>query len=472
MMATAGLVVTGDDIPTAFDRFRDRITFPIRDRRGRVIAFGARALDPQARAKYLNSPETPLFHKGNILYNLDQAREAAHGLGRLILVEGYMDVIALAGAGIDYAVAPLGTALTPDQLKLIWRIVPDPVLCFDGDNAGQLAAYRAVDTALPLLQPGHFLKFSFLPPGQDPDDVVNAGGKQMMDRLVDSADALSQVLWQREREKSGLSTPEQRAAFEDRLQKAVEYIRDPAMRAHYRSDYKNRLRDLWRSGAGAEGKSASTGRKGYKRQGGAGEPWRVGGRNPYKSAGPSPHLRHLVRSGMNRPVSEPRERLMLMMLVNYPHLVADNLDTLAELEFESREFDRLRKAILDVIVLEKTLDRTLLRDQLCQRGFERMLKGFENRTTHRSDWFAFADAAQEDVTKAWRHIVALHMKSVTQRRALEAAQQEFAENPTEATLAYLNEVGEHIRSTAGEEAWIDSFGEASGHGGGSPFDQA
>src|SRR6202045_3471302 len=166
-MVEAGLLVSGDDIPVPWDRFRDRVMFPIADLRGRVIAFGGRALEKDAPAKYLNSPETPLFHKGATLYNIAAARAAAHKGAALIAVEGYVDVIAMVQAGYDATVAPLGTALTTEQLGLLWKMADEPMLCFDGDDAGRRAAYRAVDLAMPRLKPGKSLKFALLPQGQD-----------------------------------------------------------------------------------------------------------------------------------------------------------------------------------------------------------------------------------------------------------------------------------------------------------------
>src|SRR6202045_116327 len=166
-MVEAGLLIGGEDIPVPYDRFRDRVMFPITDFRDRVIAFGGRALEKDVPAKYLNSPETPLFHKGATLYNIASARAAAHKGAALIAVEGYVDVIAMVGAGFDAAVAPLGTALTADRLALLWKTGGEPMLCFDGDDAGRRAAYRAVDLAMPRLKPGKSLKFALLPQGQD-----------------------------------------------------------------------------------------------------------------------------------------------------------------------------------------------------------------------------------------------------------------------------------------------------------------
>src|SRR6476646_2727773 len=174
-MIEAGLLVAGDDIPVPYDRFRDRVMFPITDLRGRVIAFGGRALEKDVPAKYLNSPETPLFHKGDNLYNHQTARKATHDGASLIVVEGYVDVIAMVTAGFPGSVAPLGTALTENQLALLWKMADEPILCFDGDRAGQKAAYRAADLALPALLPGKSLRFALLPEGQDPDDLARSG---------------------------------------------------------------------------------------------------------------------------------------------------------------------------------------------------------------------------------------------------------------------------------------------------------
>ena len=175
-MIEAGLLIHGEEIAVPYDRFRDRIMFPIHDAGGRVIAFGGRALAKDAQAKYLNSPETALFHKGAILFNHHRARKAAHDGAPLIVVEGYIDVIAMASVGFEATVAPLGTALSAEQCELLWKMAEEPVLCFDGDRAGRKAAYRAIDMALPLIGPGRSLSFALLPEGEDPDDLARAGG--------------------------------------------------------------------------------------------------------------------------------------------------------------------------------------------------------------------------------------------------------------------------------------------------------
>ena len=231
----------GDDIPVPYDRFRDRVMFPITDARGRVIAFGGRALEKDVPAKYLNSPETPLFHKGDNLYNLATARQATHNGSPLIVVEGYVDVIAMVTAGFAGAVAPLGTALTENQLALLWKMADEPILCFDGDRAGQKAAYRAADLALPRLLPGKSLRFALLPEGQDPDDLARSGGRVAIEEVISAARPLADMLWSREIEGGSFATPERRAALEARIDELTNGIRDEVVRRYYRQDLAERL---------------------------------------------------------------------------------------------------------------------------------------------------------------------------------------------------------------------------------------
>jgi len=229
-MIAAGLLVASDDIPLPYDRFRDRVMFPIADLRGRVIAFGGRALEKDAQAKYLNSPETPLFHKGDNLYNHQTARKATHDGSALIVVEGYVDVIAMVTAGFPGSVAPLGTALTENQLALLWKMADEPILCFDGDRAGQKAAYRAADLALPALLPGKSLRFALLPEGQDPDDLARSGGRVAIEEVISAARPLVDMLWSREIEGGSFATPERRAALEARIGELSKGIRDEVVR--------------------------------------------------------------------------------------------------------------------------------------------------------------------------------------------------------------------------------------------------
>ena len=237
----AGLLVEPEDRSRQpWDRFRDRIMFPIHDGRGRLVAFGGRAMAKDAKAKYLNSPETPIFQKSKLLYNYHRARRAfsdpQNSARGLIVAEGYMDVIALARAGFTHAVAPMGTALTEDQLELLWRVGPEPILCFDGDKAGVRAAFRSIERALPLLRPGQSIRFAMLPDGQDPDDLIRASGPPAMQQVLNTAVPLVDMLWRREVDVEALNTPEAKAGLKSRLYKALDEIQNGDVKALYKTD--------------------------------------------------------------------------------------------------------------------------------------------------------------------------------------------------------------------------------------------
>ncbi len=246
LILAAGLAANPEGGGAPYDRFRGRIIFPIRDARGRAIALGGRAMDPGARAKYLNSPETELFDKGRSLYNHGPAREAAGKGQQLIVAEGYMDVIALAEAGFEATLAPLGTAITEEQLRLLWRIHPEPVIALDGDRAGLRAAMRLIDLALPLLEAGRALRFALMPEGQDPDDIIRTRGAGAMRRILEAAVPMVQLLWQRETEGKDFDSPERRAALDKSLREAIRRIRDPSIRSHYGQEINRMRRELFR----------------------------------------------------------------------------------------------------------------------------------------------------------------------------------------------------------------------------------
>ncbi|MBL8560973.1 MAG: DNA primase [Gemmobacter sp.] len=247
LMVATGMIAKGED-GSLYDRFRARVIFPIRDARGRAISLGGRSLDPNARAKYLNGPETELFDKGRNLFNHAPAREAA-GKGRpLIVGEGYMDVIAMVEAGFPAAVAPLGTAITEDQLRLMWRISPEPIITLDGDTAGQRAALRVIDLALPLLEAGQGLRFAVLPQGLDPDDLLKQKGAPALQEVLDQALPMVTLLWKRETEGQDFDSPERKAALDKRLRAALARIQDPSIRSHYGEDIKELRWSLFRRG--------------------------------------------------------------------------------------------------------------------------------------------------------------------------------------------------------------------------------
>lgn len=305
----AGLCVTPDDGGTPFDRFRGRIMFPIRDARGRCIAFGGRAMDPNARAKYLNSPETPLFDKGRSLYNHAPAREAAGKVQSLIVAEGYMDVIALAQAGFNHAVAPLGTAITENQLQLMWRISQEPIIALDGDTAGIRAARKLIDLALPLMEAGKSLRFVVLPEGQDPDDLLKASGPDAMQDLLDAAQPMVRLLWEREIDGKVFDSPERRAALDASLRAALSKIKDPSLRSHYAAAIKDLRAELF---APKHGNSVQQGGR-----------WSGNWRNKPPQTATSGTKSSLLGQKSTQDVSRIRECLILAAAIRNPKAALD-----------------------------------------------------------------------------------------------------------------------------------------------------
>jgi DNA primase len=457
-MIEAGLIVSGDDIPVAYDRFRDRIMFPIRDARGKVIAFGGRALSKDAPAKYLNSPETALFHKGRVLYNLDRARGPAHDAGAIIAVEGYVDVIAMHRAGLPYAVAPLGTALTEDQLALLWRIAPEPVLCFDGDAAGLRAAWRVVDLALPLLRPGHSLRIAVLPEGQDPDDLLKSAGAAALTAAVGEARPLADMLWQRALDENDRATPERRAQFERDLNARADRIGNATVRRHYLADFAERLDKLWR---GANGKRRLA--KGRRPPFATRHSPLAKSQKPWETpTPPSPQLRVLASASQPHRLAERRERMILLSAVNHPELLHEFLDELVAMELSSRELDTLRARIVDGAALGAGLEGSALKDHLTESGLGPLLERLETQARQLNEWFLGSGAAACDARTGIRQMIALHRKTVTLDRELRTAEAAFAADPTEENLMALNAVRDELSSHAGSEAQIEGFGAASG----------
>lgn len=448
-MARAGLVVAAPDIAVPFDRFRDRLIFPIADLRGRVIAFGARALQADQQPKYLNSPETELFHKGAVLFNLAAARRAAHDKGTVIVAEGYMDVIALAGAGFANAVAPLGTALTEEQLALLWRMTDEPVMCMDGDAAGRRAAYRLVDVALPALKPGKSLRFALLPDGQDPDDLVREAGPAAMEDVLARARPLSDLLWLREAEAGPLDTPERRAAFEARLRALVARIADTRVRRHYETSVFERLRHQFAPQTVRRERYSGPGRHGQAR--------RSGNSAPAASAS-------LARSLAGPAGAMPRrEAILLLALMNHPELLAERAETVAALELSAPALDRLRRGLLDVAA-DGVAEPDEARGRLVAIGLGEVLGRAEAMwvAAGRAEWWAGPDAAGVDAALGWDHMAALHRKAATLHKELKAAETALRGDPSEENLARLRDIHAQLANADGTEALVEGFGQASG----------
>jgi DNA primase len=490
----AGLLVSGDDIPVPYDRFRDRVMFPITDLRGRVIAFGGRALEKDVAAKYLNSPETPLFHKGDNLYNLAPARLATHNGSSLVVVEGYVDVIAMVGAGFAASVAPLGTALTENQLALLWKMADEPILCFDGDKAGQKAAWRAADMALPHLKPGKSLRFALLPEGQDPDDLARSGGRGAIEEVISAARGLADVIWSREIEGGTYATPERRAALEARIGELLGGIRDEVVRRYYRQDLAERLQRMFapevaRGGygrgnfrGGASNFGGESGRRFQPRgsftPGAAGRFEPRGGRaqssagsqtinrGPYQAASPqlatSPIMRG-QRSAMSR-----REALILQSLINHPWLLHDHLEEVAALELAHPEANKLRASIIAAFAKdhhhspEPSEQSEKMRSDLEAGGFSQVLQRVERAITTSAVWGAQGGAAREDVLSTWHQLISLHRQWHSLLRELKDAELALGDDASEANMAWLRDVKARMAEVDGTEALIEGFGESSG----------
>jgi DNA primase len=482
-MIEAGLIIAGDDIPVPYDRFRDRVMFPITDLRGRIIAFGGRALEKDVPAKYLNSPETPLFHKGSNLYNLPAARTAVHNAGKstqsahdysaaMIVVEGYVDVIAMVTAGFEGTVAPLGTALTEDQLALLWKMSDEPVLCFDGDSAGRKAAYRAVDVALPRLQPGKSLKFALLPEGQDPDDLVRSGGREAVAEVLAQALPLAQMLWTRETEAGAFDTPERRAALEARVSRIVGVIGNETVRKYYRQDFSERLSALFgqsevplrRAAAGGErwpqagsfgGKAGARWPGGKPRTTPAGRPGQ-----PYLVASPQLASSAIYRG--HRTAVPPREALILQAVLNHPWLLHDHLEELAQLEFRHGEAGRLKGLLIDIYAHDEGIDGLRMRAEVVSRGLGDILARAERAITTPAVWSVAPEAAPEDVLSTWKQLVALHRQHHSLLKELKDAELALGQEASDANYAWLRDVKARLSDIDGTEAQIEGFGLSSG----------
>ncbi len=325
----AGLAKASQKGKKPYDTFRGRIMFPIRDARGRCIAFGGRAMDPNDNAKYLNSPETELFDKGRSLYNHGPAREAAGKGQPLIVAEGYMDVIALAEAGFTGAVAPLGTAVTEHQLAMLWRIADEPIIALDGDTAGIRAAMRVVDLALPALEAGKSLRFAIMPEGQDPDDLLRAEGPAAVSRVLGSAMPMVQLLWQREIEGKNFDSPERKAALDKGLREKIKLIKDPSIRQHYGQEIKDLRWQLFRP-AGRGNTGSYTKRRDWR----APPPAQASTRASALASGPE------------QIAEQMREAVILGVLLTCPDIAPDYESGLEGLKCSRTDTAQIRDAIL------------------------------------------------------------------------------------------------------------------------------
>jgi DNA primase len=455
-MIEAGLLIHGEDVTVPYDRFRDRVMFPIHDRSGRVIAFGGRAMEQGAKAKYLNSPETGLFHKGSLLFNHHRARKSAHESGEIIVVEGYIDAIAVSEAGFSNVVAPLGTALTADQCTLLWGIASEPILCFDGDSAGRRAAFRAIETALPLIGAGKSLRFALLPEGQDPDDLIRVSGPAAMAERLKSALPLADMLFVRESDGERFDTPEQRAALERRLGEAAAKIVDEPLRRHYQADMRRRLAAFFgdereRIGRGEGGRGRPFG---YRRGG----PFTPRGPRVGLAQAPLPPQRKLGRKAR----FPPREIMILAIALGHPSLLERRSEELAPIEFTGASLGAFRDSLL-AVPAEALASAGALADWLNSAGSgeerERIITAAEKMPNW---WCMRPEAAAADADLVLRQSLALHRRAGALHRDLKFAERSLAAEPNELNLARLLDIKANLADLADAEAAIDGFGDQSG----------
>lgn len=340
VLIEAGLLIRPDNGESPYDYFRNRVMFPIADRRGKIIAFGGRVLD-DGEPKYLNSPDTPVFSKGDNLYALHLSGEQARKMQEIIVVEGYMDVIAMAAVGITRAVAPLGTAMTERQIQLLWRYAPEPLCCFDGDGAGQRAASRAADRVLPLLKPGYSLRFITLPDDLDPDEYIKEHGKSSFENFLQTQyRPLFKQLWQMLLANRSLDTPERKAGLGKDIEECLEKIRDPAVKNFYRQEFKAAL-------------------------------WEI--TSPYKTKadGSFPQRAPYSKRAAASPVSHPsllpdrdETRMLLAYLLLYPDVAADFLEDLAEWKTAVPQQNDILTGIVESLAADPDITADRLKEHL------------------------------------------------------------------------------------------------------------
>ncbi|WP_298669964.1 DNA primase [uncultured Sphingomonas sp.] len=423
----AGLLISVEN-KEPYDRFRGRLMIPIRDARGRVIAFGGRVIG-DGEPKYLNSPDTPLFDKGRTLYNLDRAAPAARKANRVFVVEGYMDVIALAQAGIAEAVAPLGTALTEHQLERLWRMVDVPTLCFDGDGAGQKAAIRAAHRALPLLAPGRSLAFVTLPEGMDPDDLVKARGASAFEALAREAEPLVERLWKHEFAAEPLTTPEQRAGLKRRLGELAQSIADPSVRSEYQNEFRHRFDEAFARPRPSFAPRAP-GARGDRRPG---QRW---------TPPPAPITEDVKVMRAIGGIDRVLAKAVLAGLIRHPAEIARHVEVLGGLRLVDGALGRLFEAVVDVALEDRALDSRRLVTILGKSGFEtiasdllradKMPYSFTQRTGDEN-------RAREDLDEAIAILVAGPEVNAALADATSAMQARFTDEAFERQVALVKE---------------------------------
>ncbi|HAX92240.1 MAG TPA: DNA primase [Rhodospirillaceae bacterium] len=449
-MLAVGLIKKAEDRPDHYSFFRNRVIFPVADRRGQTVAFGGRVMG-EGEPKYLNSPDHALFHKGKLLYGLSRARGASAQGQPLIVVEGYMDVIALVEAGYIGALAPLGTALTEDQLTLLWKLLPpesardpqrdySPILCFDGDNAGIRAAARGVERALPLLTPTQTARVAYLPAGEDPDSLLKASGRGAMQAILDQAKPMVDVLWDLALAGRRLQTPEERATATKALRQKVSAIRDESLKKLYQDEVDKRLAALFHWTPPTAQKRPQNDRKTYSKDG--------------KNTTFSPSISPLSRRQPS-PAQALRERVLLALMLNHPSLFQDFGDDLASIGFSTPHFEALRQQLVHYFtaIPHETLDAAALYRHLSlgdgAKGAPRGLTDVLSEATYMHAGFARPDRSIEQARQGWKSIWNKYLQEQLQID-LQAAGRLWHEDPSDLNLSRLMSLRQQMEGLAQE----------------------
>ncbi len=427
LLVEAGLLRRPDDGRPAYPFFRGRILFPISDPRGRVTAFGGRFMGDHKAAqtgKYINSPDTPLFDKGRTLFNLNRARAAAHRGAGILVAEGYMDVIALAQAGFEGAVAPLGTAMTEEQIAMVWRHDPEPILCFDGDQAGRRAAGRAAERALPLLKPGTTLRFAFLPAGEDPDSLIRAEGATGMHRVLERCVPLADVIWSLEAGLRPVDTPERRADLEKRLMERAGAIADQTVRGHYQGEFRDRL---WRQFRGRPG-------AGSRRN-----PPRTGARQGAPDQTINRQLKGLAGAHTRR-----QHIIVLTTLINHPRLMERFGDEVDGLPLDP-DLDKVRRHLQNLLSSRENLDLDDLSAHFSKAEGAAVPVGVLDTLTYKMASFSSPEASDDEASAGLESIMALQTQRQL-RSESETVRRQVREDMPASEMARLRAIREAVEA--------------------------
>ncbi len=440
-MKATGLVIHGDDIAVSYDRFRNRLMFPIQDLRGKVIGFGGRALADNQPAKYLNSPETELFHKGHTLYNIHRARQAVFNGADLLVAEGYMDVIALHQAGFEGGVAPLGTALTEQQLSLLWRISQQPHICLDGDKAGQKAAFRVIDLAIEKITPEQTLSFVLMPEGQDPDDVIREKGSEGIRDLISQKISFFEMLVIKETQGHVFETPEQKASLEKRLKSHIQKIQDDTLKHHYMQAMKEKLNSMF-GRAQNYFSPASRGKAAYGQK----------NNNRYNAQNPAASHQLLSSSLVSgkRPVISDVEAMLLYVPLLHPKILEDYMEEFADIEFESEQAGYIQSNLLNFVSsypdnIENSSE-TLLNSQPIA-----MLQKMQQISKFPPFKFTLSDTMYSEALDGWKQLKSRYKKCHRLQIELQEAERNWNLEPNEETQMRLIEIKRQLNEASSPE---------------------